>query len=63
MNEAKERRYLIHHAESDCLFETRDGALVAKACSEDGCDDVTDIPEFENRFKEQKENEANNSRK
>lgn len=51
-----ERRYLIYHAESDCIFETYDGSQVAKMLREDGCDDVTDIPKFEERFKnEQKQ--------
>jgi hypothetical protein len=47
-------RYLILHDESDSLFETWDGSLVAKCLHEDGCTDVTNIPKYEELFKQQK---------
>lgn len=50
-----ERRHLIYHAESDCIFESYNGSEVAKVLSEDGCSDVTDIPEFEERFKNEQD--------
>ncbi len=54
-----ERRYLIHHAESDSIFESYNGSEVAQFLDSGMCDDVTDIPEFEERFK----NEQNEKRK
>jgi len=50
-----EIRYLIYHSESECLFETYNGSEVMKMLSEDGCADVTDIPEFEERFKNEQD--------
>ena len=54
-DQESEIRYLIYHAESESLFETYNGSEVAKMLSEDGCDDVTDIPEFEERFKNEQD--------
>lgn len=45
-------RRLIHHAESDSIFEIKTD-LELESCFENGCDDVTDIEEFEKLFKEQ----------
>lgn len=44
-----EGRWLLWHAESESLFETKKFAA-AKQCVEQGCDDVTGNPEFERRF-------------
>lgn len=45
-------RRLVHHSESDCIFEIKTD-LEWQSCAENGCDDVTDIEEFEKMFKEQ----------
>lgn len=51
-----ERRYLLHHAESDVVFETYNGSEAEQMMGEGLVDDVTDIPIFEERFKsEQKQ--------
>ena len=45
-----DQRYLMHHPESDCIFEvfTADDRL--KSISEDGCDDVTGFTVYEKMF-------------
>lgn len=44
-----EVRYLGYHPESDCVFETYDGSVF----QHDGVCDVTDVPEYEQRFRKQ----------
>ena len=42
-------RRLVHHEESDILFEIKTD-VEWESCAENGCDDVTDIEEFEAAF-------------
>lgn len=49
-------RRLVNHAESDCLFEIKT-ELEWESCAENGCDDVTDIEEFEAEFRSQQADE------
>lgn len=45
-------RRLVHHSESESLFEVTTD-LEWESCAENGCDDVTDIEEFERKFSEE----------
>lgn len=45
-------RHLVHHAESESLFEVFTD-LEMQSCLENGADDVSGIQEFEDEFKEQ----------
>ena len=46
-------RKLLWHAESECLWETFSESEFEAAMQQD-CSDVTDIPEYEELFKEVK---------
>jgi len=45
------KRYLINHSESDSLFEVFSQGEAEYLMSQEPCDDVTDIPEWEAKFK------------
>lgn len=47
-------RRLMWHSESNCLFEVTTGEDYLTACNAPA-DDVTGIPEFENRFKDERD--------
>ena len=47
-------RYLLYHPESECLFEVQTHAAAQHCCSE-GCENVTNIAEYERRFNLEKE--------
>ena len=47
-------RYLLTHPESSCLFEVQTHAAAQHCCSE-GCENVTNIAEYERRFNLEKE--------
>jgi hypothetical protein len=50
-----EIRYLLYHAESDCVFETYNGSDVRQSVDSGECADVTDLPDFEERFKREQD--------
>lgn len=54
--EPKSQRRLMHHSESDCVFEISTD-LEFEACLENGCDDVTGLESFEKLYQESKKEE------
>lgn len=47
-----ESRHLLHHPENDHLFEIFHLSGLEE-CLDNGCDDVTGIPKWEKRFKDE----------
>jgi len=48
----KHQRFLLVHHESDCLFECFSLAERDRYCDEHCCDDVTDVKEWEEQFRQ-----------
>lgn len=52
------QRFLVYHPESDCLFEVPNSAELDQALLFGECNEVTDIPEFEERFAKEKQHDT-----
>jgi len=48
-------RWLLYHAESDCLFEVFDKDEMQECLADGYTDDVTGIEELEDRFRNEQE--------